>query len=288
MKHSLEKTLIKMGDQSTIRSINHVSGGQINDAFHVVTDQGHYFIKTNADAPANFFTFEANGLKAIAKTNTISVPDVYDLQEKAEDDASVLVLQWVNGEVTKHTAAKLGEQLAALHQNVERYYGLAEDGFIGTLKQPNQQTESWVEYFQKNKLQTQLNYGIKNNVISGNRRNNLENLIKNLANYIPDQPDRSLLHGDLWRGNWLAGENGQPYLVDPAILVGDRSFELAYTELFGGFPETFYDAYRDTWPLSAEYPDTKAIYQLFYLLVHLNIFGEHYGSAVDAILKSYV
>lgn len=288
MRLIFEKTLIKMGDQSIIRSIKHVSGGQINDAFKVVTDQGRYFIKTNPDAPANFFTFEANGLKAIAKTNTISVPEVYAHQEKTEDDGSMLILQWVSGEVTKLTAEKLGEQLAALHQNVEGYYGLAEDGFIGTLKQHNQQTESWVEYFQKNRLQTQLNYGIKNNVISGNRRKKLENLIKNVADYIPDQPDRSLLHGDLWRGNWLAGENGQPYLVDPAILVGDRSFELAYTELFDGFPATFYDAYRTTWPLSADYPDTKPIYQLFYLLVHLNIFGEAYGSSVDAILERYV
>lgn len=287
MEQEIKQILAKLDDHSTIHSVRPVSGGQINQAFKVETDRDCYFIKTNDQAAANFFSFEKIGLERIASTKTIAVPEVYYCQETTRNESAFLVLEWI--EETNNTSAypRLGEQLASLHQHTHVHYGLDVDGFLGTLAQPNNRTDSWVDYYKNYRLQTQLKYGIDQGIIQGNRRKKLEKLMNKLSNYIPDEPEASLLHGDLWSGNFLIGSNGQPYLVDPAILVGDRAFELAYTELFGGFPADFYHAYNEVWPLDKEYTDVKPIYQLFYLLVHLNIFGEHYGCSVDEILNKY-
>ena len=124
--------------------------------------------------------------------------------------------------------------------------------------------------------------------IKGNRYHLLTKLLERLEEWIPHHPSASLLHGDLWGGNWMNGADGKPYLIDPSILYGDHAFELAFTELFGGFSPSFYRAYEDVFPLPAEYENQKPLYQLFYLLVHLNMFGESYGGSVDRILKRYV
>lgn len=287
MENKIKQILANVDDTSTIKAIDRVTGGEINQAFYVATNKRAYFIKTNQQVPKNFFQFEALGLTSIAKTATIKVPEVYYYNEPDANQEAVLVLEWVKGEQNPTTAKLLGEQVATLHQQTKFQYGLGHDGFLGTLNQPNRWTDSWVNYFQNQRLSVQLNYGINQNVISGKRRDRLEKLIERLDNYLPEKPAASLLHGDLWGGNWLAGPNGQPYLIDPAILYGDRAFELAYTELFGGFPTAFYQAYQFTWSLDDHYSTVKPIYQLFFLLVHLNIFGERYGARVDDILSNY-
>lgn len=115
----------------------------------------------------------------------------------------------------------------------------------------------------------------------------MEKLLENLDKWVPDKVEPSYLHGDLWGGNWLSGPGGEPYVIDPSFLYGDRHFELAFTEVFGGYSSEFYQAYQDRFPLSPYYEDVKPLYQLYYLLVHLNMFGEAYGRSVDTILKRY-
>lgn len=113
-------------------------------------------------------------------------------------------------------------------------------------------------------------------------------LLEKLDTWIPNNPKSSTLHGDLWGGNWMTGKGGVPYLIDPSILFGDHEFEMAFTELFGGFSQRFYDAYHSVFPLSPEYETRKELYQLYYLLAHLNMFGESYGGSVDRIVRKYV
>ena len=137
-------------------------------------------------------------------------------------------------------------------------------------------------------MKGQLEQGRTRGFVRGQREALLVKLLEQLHHWIPTQPKKSILHGDLWVGNWMVSTRGTPYLIDPAILYGNHEFELAFTALFGGFHDVFYEAYQSIFPLSLEYDEWKEIYQLYNLLVHLNVFGESYGGAVDRILRTYV
>jgi fructosamine-3-kinase len=124
-------------------------------------------------------------------------------------------------------------------------------------------------------------------MVRGKRAKQLDRLLERLPEWLGHAVKPSLLHGDLWGGNWIAGPGGEPYLIDPAVYFGDREVDLAFTELFGGFSPRFYEAYREAYPLEPGYGERKPLYQLYYLLVHLNLFGEAYGTDVDRVLARY-
>ena len=277
----LDQLFNKMNVTTHIIQTTPLSGGQINDAYHVKTTGGDYFLKYNANVEPDFFAFERDGLERIKATDTIKVPDVYGMT----DDA--LLLEWIDSGHHPQASRQLGEQLAALHLIQQSHYGLDGDGYIGELHQPNRLTTNWLDYYKNDRLMTQRDLGIKLQRLSGLRLKRLDDCLMRLDQYIDPAPGASLLHGDLWHGNYLSTKAGTPVLIDPAICFGDRDFELAYTELFGGFAQGFYDAYYSILPQRDNYLDVLPLYQLFYLLVHLNIFGERYGPHVDRILKRY-
>jgi fructosamine-3-kinase len=144
-----------------------------------------------------------------------------------------------------------------------------------------------VDFFRESRLGYQMELARRSGYLLGGRARLLEKLLARLENWLPVQPPASLLHGDLWGGNWLTTAQGEPALIDPAVYYGHREAELAFTELFGGFPAAFYHAYEEAWPLDAGYVERKALYNLYHLLNHLNLFGEGYGGQVDAILRRY-
>src|SRR5699024_8328493 len=237
----------------------------------------------------HFFQVEANGLERIRATETIAVPKVYHFDLAKQDEEITLMMEWVEGSKNNNTGRLLGENLAHLHlAETNGLYGLNETTFVGEIAQHNDWYEDWVYYYSEKRLQPQLELGIQKGRIHGVRRAQMESLLAHLDQYIPRKPRVSLLHGDLWGGNWLVGDGGTPYLIDPSVLYGDHLFELAFTEVFGGFPPAFKDSYQSIYPLADYYEDVKPLYQLFYLLVHLNIFGEGYGGSVDRILARYV
>ncbi|HLT56384.1 MAG TPA: fructosamine kinase family protein [Bacillota bacterium] len=285
MKELLEAGIGQIEPDGVIAEFRSVPGGDINEAYYVRTKENEYFVKANRKAEKEFFAFEAYGLKKIRRTNTIRVPHVYAIMEVS--GIPMLWLEWIFGAKKNETDRLLGEQLAALHLNEAEGYGMDRDGFIGNLKLPNQMTNDWVAYFRDYRLYPQLVYGKQRGTIAGKRGKQLEAVMKKLERWIPAFPKKSILHGDLWGGNWLAGADGNPYLIDPSIFYGDHEMEIAFTELFGGFSRTFYEAYNTAFPLSESYEERKELYQLYYLLIHLNMFGESYGSAVDRILRKY-
>ena len=97
-------------------------------------------------------------------------------------------------------------------------------------------------------------------------------------------PVPSLLHGDLWGGNWAADSSASPVLFDPATYFGDREADLAMTELFGGFDKRFYDAYSAAWPLDSGYASRRDLYNLYHVLNHFNLFGGGYASQAGDIV----
>lgn len=286
MQTVIQTALHEAGDDTKTLTIKQSYGGSINESYFVETEKRRYFIKIHPNAPERFFELEANGLQLINETNTISVPVVLSYSDAKA--SAYLVLEWVEGTKTAATESLLGDLIAQLHQTTGKQHGFPGDTFIGVLSQPNGLFDSWLEYYRDRRLTAQLKQGINQKSITGKRRDRLEMLINNLEKWVPDDIAPSYLHGDLWGGNWLVGEGGNPYVIDPSFLYGDRHFELAFTELFGGYSADFYQAYKERFPLMAGYEDVKPLYQLYYLLVHLNIFGEMYGGGVDSILKKYV
>lgn len=285
MNKIIEQALHMAGDFSIIKQINQSFGGSINESFFAETAEGKYFVKYHPDAPEHFFELEAKGLALIRETNTISVPEV--LAYSDEKNNAFLIMEWVEGQKASDTEEKLGDRIAAMHQTFGEQHGFSDDTFIGALPQPNGIFSSWLEYYRDQRLAAQLKMGVGQGSIAGKRRDRLEKLLANLFKWVPDNVEPSYLHGDLWGGNWLVGAGGDPYVIDPSFLYGDRHFELAFTELFGGYSRDFYQTYQKRFPKADYYEDIKPLYQLYYLLVHLNIFGESYGPSVDEILKKY-
>jgi fructosamine-3-kinase len=282
----LQEALHSIGDFSPIQQYRRVHGGDINDAFYVQSEKQPYFIKMRRTVPYRFFECEQTGLETIRNAGAVRVPLVYGMKETKE--YGFLVLEWIEGKETNKTAEQLGHGIARLHQCYGFAFGFAEDNYIGLLPQKNGWYDNWIDYFRERRLLPQLRLAEQKGRMPAQRRNKLEKLLSSLERWLPKDCSPSLLHGDLWGGNWLVGANGIPHLIDPAVFYGHYEFEIAFTELFGGFPSRFYEAYNELMPLSADYQDRKPLYQLFYLLVHLNLFGETYGSAVDRVLRRYV
>jgi fructosamine-3-kinase len=262
-------------------------GGCINEALVLESGEASYFVKTNRAALAGMFAAEADGLQAIAATGTVRVPAV--LTHGVTGGTAYLVLEYLElGGGTGQSAERLGRSLAALHRCPQATFGWPIDNTIGSTPQVNAPDPDWVNFFRTARLGYQLSLarerGIGNSVI---RRG--EQLLERLEAFFRDhRPLPSLLHGDLWGGNYSALPDGTPVIFDPAVYAGDREADIAMTELFGGFPARFYSAYREAWPVDAGYDVRRTLYNLYHILNHYNLFGGGYGGQagrmIDALL----
>jgi fructosamine-3-kinase len=284
MKH-IEEAIRKSGDLTSIEMVEGVSGGSINEAYYVRTKDREYFAKSNSSAPRDFFCAEKNGLELLGR-HGVSVPEPLLILSQGNRE-SVFLMEWIRSvPSSKEGDRALGSLVASLHQKKENFAGLNQANFIGELDQINEPSTDWVTFFRDQRLGTMQNLARKKGKLSKERDQRLSKLRQRLDTIIGHHPDFSLLHGDLWGGNWLMTGEG-PYLIDPAVYYGDREIDIAFTYLFGGYSKAFYDQYQADFPLEKEFTDRIPIYQLYYLLVHLILFGESYGSAVDRILKKY-
>lgn len=273
-------------DYSPLKVVKPIQGGSINEAYYIETNDAQYFMKHQPDSPPGFFKSEATGLRLIKESNTVLVPNFLSYSDHAAE--SFLLLEWIEGEETDTTEIQLAQKIAELHKVVGPNHGFKTDTYIGILEQPNELKANWLEYYRDFRLQTQIKYGADQGFIKGERLKKLNKLLDKLDQWIPSFIEPSYLHGDLYAGNWIVGPAGQPYLVDPSFLYGDRHFEIAFTHLFPGFSKKFYDAYEEAYPLRPDFADVKPLYQLYYLIIHLNMFGEPYGKRIDEILDKYV
>lgn len=288
MRYVLQTILNEAGDHSSIHDIQPVSGGSISEAYKLTTAKGRYFVKYNRNAAEDFFEKEAEGLRLLRRAGTLRVPEVYHYSTANSAVQGYIVMEWLEGEAARETEDRLGKGLALLHRKSHDHYGLVESNYIGKLPQPNGWSDNWITFFRDRRLGYQARLAEKRGYLTHSRRTKLNRLLHSLDQWIPAYEQPVLLHGDLWSGNWLVGPEGEPCLIDPAVFYGERELELAFTELFGGFSRRFYDAYEEMNPLSENYEERKQLYQLYYLLVHLTLFGESYGPAVDRVLAYYV
>lgn len=268
-----------------IRSIASVGGGDINEAARVETAGARYFVKWNFRPRPRLFQVEARGLNLLAAANALRIPRVIAVIEQP----AALVLEWIDLGSNKTAAAEaLGRGLAQQHRSTAEQYGLDHDNYIGSTPQRNTQMRSWIEFYRDRRLGAQRDLAQHNGYLTSDRARRFDRVLDHLDQWIDDeQVVPSLLHGDLWGGNYLIDVQGSPVLIDPAVCYGDREAEIAFTELFGGFGARFYAAYNEAWPLDRGYADRRDLYNLYHLLNHLNLFGEGYGGSVDAILRHY-
>jgi len=273
-----------------IAAVREARGGDIGESWCVETERRKLFVKVRRDMTADLFRREAEGLRLLGRAEAIAVPEPLYAGEIPGRAGGMLVLEWIEtGPARPETVGALGAGLAALHRRTspDGRYGLHEDNYIGLLPQENGWLDSWIAFYRDRRLMPLARLAEARGLLPKGRWESLHRLMERLDRWLPDRPAASLLHGDLWSGNWLAGADGRPWLIDPAVYYGDRECDLAFSELFGGFPARFYAAYREAYPVDPGYEERKPIYQLYHLLVHLILFGEAYGPSVDRVLRRY-
>ena len=258
-----------------------VSGGSIHRSYRWPCGDHPLFVKVAEHSGAAGLEAEATGLLALAGAQAVRVPRVLACGTTGE--SAFLALEWIESRPAGRSAEhRLGEQLAAQHRVVARQFGFASDNYIGRTPQPNGWLPDWAEFFRERRLRHQLGLAAQNGFAglleqAGARL--LESVAALLAGH---RPQASLLHGDLWAGNWLADEHQEPVIFDPAVYYGDREADLAMTRLFGGFGRAFYDAYQSAAPLPAGHAVRAQLYNLYHVLNHANLFGAAYARQARA------
>ncbi|MCH5585804.1 fructosamine kinase family protein [Shimazuella sp. AN120528] len=286
MTHLLE-ALRELGDRTCIREIKAVSGGSINQVTYVETDINKYIVKAHTSMPENFFIQEAMGLSALSCC--VRVPKVFSYQFDEATGVGNLWLEWIPAGVRSEKGEEeLGRKLGLLHQTTHAAFGFVEDNYLGIYPQPNAWSDDWISFFRDKRLQIQKEIALEKGYLCADRLHKLEKLMDRLEDFLPAKPISSLLHGDMWSGNTFISSTGEAVFIDPSVNYGDREVDIAMTELFGGFSPRFYQAYEEINPIEIEYNDRKGIYQLYYLLVYLNYFGESYGEEIDKVLGKYI
>lgn len=263
-----------------------VGGGCINDTYRITINQQSYFLKHNiAENAADMFHKEAEALRFLASKNIFRIPRV--IYSGSIENGKFLLLEYINSNAPNkaywHSA---GEQLAQLHTITNGYFGLNYNNYIGSLPQSNKQHQLFSNFFIYERLEPLVRQGEKKKFFTCSDTDYFENLYVKLPNLLPEEKP-ALLHGDLWNGNIFPDENNVPVIFDPAIYYGNREAELAFTTLFGGFHNSFYEAYIQANPLQAGYAERFAIYNLYPLLVHLHLFGNSYYAPIIKTLKQF-
>lgn len=275
---ALQEILDLHFDTDRIKSIKSLSGGCSDFTLKIDTQKNHYFLKYYSSRSSQV---EANGLDLLRSTNTVNIPKVLGVGSK--ESYNYLLLEWIEaGRKASNYWELLGSELASLHKNIQPSFGLEYDNYIGRLPQINTYHRNWTMFFIECRLLPQIDKA-KSQFSSKDM-----DLFDKLFLYLPDllpQEKPSLLHGDLWSGNVLTGSDGSPALIDPATYYGNREIEIAFTYLFGGFDPRFYESYHSAFPLDKGFESRIDLYNLYPLLVHVNMFGGGYKNQVSATLN---
>ena len=265
-----------------LTGFSRLTGGDINDVFLLNSSAEKFVVKINNNKRfPGMFEAEKAGLEELAAPGVIDIPD--PLKAGKTGSHSFLILEY---KAPAPNAANFwevfGEQLAALHQQTSDSFGFEKDNYIGSLPQYNDRKNSAAEFYIEMRLKPQIKMAEE----KGFQLNVSESFYKNCENMIPSEPP-ALIHGDLWNGNYLVNSAGMPCLIDPAVAYSPREMDLGMMKLFGGFNEDLFHTYNEIYPLQENWEERISLWQLYYLLVHLNIFGLGYKSQVTSIIKKF-
>ena len=260
-----------------------VHGGSTHRCYRWRTAAGPLFVKVADATAAAALQAEAEGLRELSSAHAVRVPRVISCG--FADGRAYLALEWIESRpADRDGERRLGERLAIQHRRTAAQFGWHRDNTIGATPQPNGWHADWVEFFRDRRLACQLSRACRAGCAPGLAAPG-ERLLESVGALLAGhRPAPSLLHGDLWGGNWCLGRDGEPVLLDPAVYYGDREADLAMTRLFGGFGSAFYEAYEGGWPLPAGHAVRAALYNLYHVLNHANLFGAGYARQAGSLI----
>jgi protein-ribulosamine 3-kinase len=269
-----------------VKKVEHVGGGDINHAVKVTTSAETFFIKWNQFPQSDIFEKEARGLDLLGNSGSIEVAKPLAFGELK--GKHFLILEHLDrGRQSRYFWKEFGRNLAKLHQTNGTHFGLDHNNYIGRLDQKNDFNHNWIDFFVNQRINPLVSAGREKGILSRSIVQKFDTLFTKLEQIIPEEKP-ALLHGDLWSGNFMCGPNGQAWLIDPAVYFGHREMELAFTQLFGGFDQRFYQSYQEAFPLIPGFDDRIEIHNLYPLLVHLNLFGSSYLQGIQHTLNRFV
>ncbi len=266
-----------------IQQVKIVGGGDINEAYQVIGNKGEeYFIKLNNASLESMFQVEFDSLNELLQVKDFRIPQAICFGTTGQK--SYLVLEYISMN-TSGDQQQLGRALAQMHKITTSHYGWHQNNIIGSILQSNTKTSNWLTFWHEQRLIPQFQM-----LYDKGYQAQLQPLAEQLFTHLDillgkHQPIASLLHGDLWSGNYAFDELGKPIIFDPALYYGDRETDLAMTELFGGFSPDFYQAYNKVFPLKEGYQQRKILYNLYHILNHANLFGRSYLPQAESMMQ---
>lgn len=284
IKNNLSATI---GQDVQILTVEKVSGGSVNESYKLSTNSTSFFIKVNSEKKfPGLFDSEEKGLKKLKSTSDFYVPEV--IFKGHFNDSGYLILPFLErGETNTNFWNAFAENLAQLHQQSAEYFGFDEDNYNGSLIQVNSKKLRWADFFVENRLMIQCRMARDNNMVDKSFVSQVEKIYPKIEHLFPVEKP-SLLHGDLWSGNFMASKNRDTVIFDPAVYYGHREVDLAMSLLFGGFDKQLYKRYNEVFPLEAGWESRVDIANLYPLLVHVNLFGASYAKRVKQVIKPFV
>jgi len=283
-----EKLAELVGAEGKLQIVAPVSGGSINSCWRVSYNKDSFFIKVNSAVNyPGMFKAEAAGLTELQSHNVIKVPGV--IGEGEVGGYQFLILEWINqGRNSVQSEELFGRQLADLHRIKHAKFGLDYNNYMGSLPQPNELTESYADFFIEYRLKPQVEIALSKKLLPLELERSFNSVYGILGSMLDNEVFPSLVHGDLWSGNYLIDTSGSPVLVDPAISFSNREIDIAMTTLFGGFSNRFYESYHESFPLAKGWQERMDLWNLYPLLIHLNLFGTGYLRQIQSALNKYV
>ena len=265
-----------------LRAYEKIYGGDINETYRLAMTDIDYFVKINNKDKLPMFEVEAESLQILSASNSFRIPVVFEAGEFEEK--SYLLMEFIPSMLDAENPKNFAESLAELHQNTNDKFGLSYDNYIGILPQNNSERENWIDFYIENRLQYQINLARQKDLIPTHLLHQFDKLFQKLPELLVIEPP-ALLHGDLWNGNYFYDQLGKAVVFDPAIYYGNREVDLAMMSLFGGFNPKIYDIYNEIFPLEKAWKERLMIYQLYPLLVHLNLFGNSYLTSIEQVFN---
>lgn len=274
------------GKEITLNGAQLIAAGNMNQAVYLETAEGNLFLKTNHLEASDIFLKEKEGLNLLRKNTSLQIPAIINWGRV--EDTNYLLLEWIpTGTPHKRYWQSLAEGLAELHMATQENFGWEDSNFISILPQKNTITAHWELFFIQERLEPMLQRAYFHQLIDEEFMKKFRQLYPKIEGIFPKEKP-ALLHGDLWSGNVLVNFSGSPSLIDPAVYFGHREMDIAFSKLFGGFDPSFYETYHEVFPMEPGFEERKDLYNLYPLLVHLNLFGSGYLAGIKRTISRYI